>query len=175
MSPLTADPLLGVARAVLYFIMAVIGIAVVVLAIAVPGVAIFSSHVTAQLIAHGAPKSALWLILVLLAAGAGILCLAFAFFLYLKRIVDTVGEGDPFIPDNAGRLARMGWIALAIQGLEIPMSVLAAILRTQLPEDATHVDIDFFLNGIVLALVLFVLARVFRKGTEMRADLEGTV
>lgn len=28
---------------------------------------------------------------------------------------------------------------------------------------------------ILLTLVLFILARVFRQGTEMRAELEGTV
>jgi hypothetical protein len=30
-------------------------------------------------------------------------------------------------------------------------------------------------GGFLLALVLFILARVFRKGTEMREELEGTV
>ena len=30
-------------------------------------------------------------------------------------------------------------------------------------------------SGVILVLVLFVLARVFRKGTEMREELEGTV
>jgi hypothetical protein len=38
-------------------------------------------------------------------------------------------------------------------------------------------DVDFGLSfgGVLLALVLFILARVFRKGAEMRAELEGTV
>lgn len=30
-------------------------------------------------------------------------------------------------------------------------------------------------SGILLVILLFILARVFRKGTEMREDLEGTV
>ncbi len=30
-------------------------------------------------------------------------------------------------------------------------------------------------NGLLLMLILFILARVFRKGAEMRAELEGTV
>jgi hypothetical protein len=33
----------------------------------------------------------------------------------------------------------------------------------------------FWLGGVILSLTLFVLARVFRKGTDMREDLEGTV
>jgi hypothetical protein len=30
-------------------------------------------------------------------------------------------------------------------------------------------------NGLLLMLILFILARVFRKGAQMRADLEGMV
>ena len=37
------------------------------------------------------------------------------------------------------------------------------------------VDADFSTNGLLLALVLFILARVFRTGAKMREDLEGTV
>ena len=40
---------------------------------------------------------------------------------------------------------------------------------------AGQVWLALVLGGILLALVLFILARVFRKGAEMRAELEGTV
>lgn len=33
----------------------------------------------------------------------------------------------------------------------------------------------FDLGGIILAITLFILARVFRQGAAMRNDLEGTV
>jgi Zn-dependent protease with chaperone function len=33
----------------------------------------------------------------------------------------------------------------------------------------------FDFSGIILVVTLFILARVFRQGAEMRADLEGTV
>jgi hypothetical protein len=38
-------------------------------------------------------------------------------------------------------------------------------------------DFDFgvSLGGLLLALTLFILARVFRQGAAMREDLEGTV
>ena len=40
-----------------------------------------------------------------------------------------------------------------------------------------HVDVDFGIDGesLLLILILFVLARVFREGAAMQAELEGTV
>ena len=38
-----------------------------------------------------------------------------------------------------------------------------------------HFKAEMPLSGLFLALVLFILARVFREGTRMREDLEGTV
>jgi hypothetical protein len=37
------------------------------------------------------------------------------------------------------------------------------------------IQVDLPLAGLFLALVLFILARVFREGTRMREDLEGTI
>ncbi|UUX98999.1 hypothetical protein [Sphingomonas sp. J315] len=39
----------------------------------------------------------------------------------------------------------------------------------------THSGVDMSFDSLVLALVLFILARVFRHGTALRDDLEGTV
>jgi hypothetical protein len=99
--------------------------------------------------------------------------LGFYFFRLLRRIIDTVAEGDPFIPENAVRLGQMGWIAIAVQIIAIPAGVLAGWIAyvTQVHE----VSIGVSLGGVLLALILFVLARVFRKGAEMRDELEGTV
>ena len=41
-------------------------------------------------------------------------------------------------------------------------------------KDATS-DFGITLDGILLAVILFILARVFRQGAAMREDLEGTV
>ena len=37
------------------------------------------------------------------------------------------------------------------------------------------IDAGLDIEGILLALILFILARVFRHGARMRDDLEGTV
>lgn len=98
---------------------------------------------------------------------------SFLFFRQLLLIVDTVGQGDPFIPDNAVRLRRMGWLAVIAQALALPASSVTGWIA-----HITHtgyIEGQLSLGGILLALILFVLARVFRRGAEMREELEGTV
>jgi hypothetical protein len=114
-------------------------------------------------------------VLVVLVIALASLSLAYDFVTRLAQIIDTVGQGDPFTDANAKRLTRMGWTAIAIQVIAIPAGLLSVWLKPQLAEGTFSVESDFSLTGIGLAIVLFILARVFRKGTEMRDDLEGTV
>jgi len=109
-----------------------------------------------------------------LMAFASLLCVS-GFVRQLGRMIDTVGHGDPFIPDNADRLTRMAWLALAIQLIALPMAALAGWLALRLDEGVFELRSDFSFTGIGLAIVLFILARVFRHGAAMRDDLEGTV
>ena len=93
----------------------------------------------------------------------------------LRRIIDTVTHGDPFIAANADRLRNMGWLLIMVNLLLLPLPYLADAVSRLLNEPVTGGADGVSGNGILLALLLFILARVFRKGTEMRADLEGTV
>lgn len=93
----------------------------------------------------------------------------------LAQIIDTVGQGDPFTAANAARLTRMGWLAVGVQLLALPSALLSTWLETRVDEGVFHLDSDLSLTGIALALVLFILARVFRTGAAMRDDLEGTI
>jgi len=111
-------------------------------------------------------------LLLLAIQGASLL---FTFARLLGRIIDTVGLRDPFVPVNADRLRSMGWLALAFQLLAIPLAALSLYIGVQLPAAALHVDTDISFNCVMMAIVLFILARVFRRGTEMREELEGTV
>jgi hypothetical protein len=104
---------------------------------------------------------------------AGIAVLGFYFMRHLYRIIGTVGDGDPFVPVNARRLSAMGWISVAVHVVSIPTAALAK--WTQSVTHDMHFQVDLPLSGLFLALVLFILARVFREGTRMREDLEGTV
>ena len=54
---------------------------------------------------------------------------------------------------------------------------LATWIKAVSGEAANDIDVDVGLDGggILLILVLFILARVFRQGSAMREELEGTV
>ena len=78
----------------------------------------------------------------------------------MGRIVRTVGTGDPFIPENAERLSRMGWIGVAAHLVMLPLGGVAMWLM-QLVEDTPAAedikfDLDFGLDfsGILLILIL---------------------
>jgi ABC-type microcin C transport system permease subunit YejB len=70
----------------------------------------------------------------------------------------------------------MAWLSVIIQLLSIPVGIVGVMLEQASADAASvNVDADFSINGLLLALVLFILARVFRTGAQMREDLEGTV
>ena len=167
------DPLLAIARLAFGFVTALSAVSASFFCLAVPFVLVIRERVLAWLVAKGAPPEAIWGIisLQLLAAAAAIF--AFFFFRHLYRIIDTVGAGDPFVPDNASRLMAMGWIAVVSHFLAIPLNLVAQWLAHYSDRFVVNFGISF--AGLLLALVLFILARVFREGARMREDLEGTV
>ena len=87
----------------------------------------------------------------------------------LLAIIDTVRNGDPFIDDNARRLNAIAWSVAALEGLRLVVAAIAAVVW-----EAGKID-AFSLAPWLAVLLLFVLAGVFAQGTQMRADLEGTV
>jgi len=176
-SPIPKDPLLAAGRAMVLLLQVVLGAIGIGLVIAVPGFLLSSGHVERAML-EGASANlpqVMTAIVALLAIGLTVVVLAFLFFRQLGRIIATVGEGEPFAAANAGRLTEMGWLALAGQAVAILATPLLAYLASSFPPDTIDVDAGLSLNGIVLVIVLFILARVFRKGAEMREDLEGTV
>ncbi|MDP3458872.1 MAG: DUF2975 domain-containing protein [Hyphomonas sp.] len=111
----------------------------------------------------------------------------------LRRILLTLAEGDPFVPENAARLARVG---IAIGAMEAIRIVIILIVQripsifSPLPESnnalvdpacscATvqggppEVSIQFILWISVAAL--FVLSQVFREGTRLRDEEKMTI
>ena len=174
---LSNDGLLKAVRIIVTILMAILGVGFAGLAIAMPIIFFSQSHLAEAMVADapGSLAVALSTIIAVLALGMVLIALAFHFLQLLKRIVGSVGEGDPFIADNADRLSRMAWIAIAIEVLKLPLGALALYLVQFFESDAMKIDAQFSLTGILLALILFILARVFRHGAALRADLEGTV
>ena len=178
---LVKDPLLAAARIVLIFFIAVLGLAAAAVAIAAPTIVVFQDRVVAAFAAEGVTDAARIFpaLPIVMLAIAALLALGVYFLVLLRRIVNSVGEGDPFVPVNAERLERMGWTVLAGQVLSIPIGRAVVWIATIVADNDEHVhvgdDFGFDAGGLLLMLVLFILARVFRRGADMREELEGTV
>ena len=172
------DPLLTIARIVTWFFIAVLGFAAAAILVAVPFVAFNNATIIGALADEGVKvgSEVTFVIVVTLLGISALLALGVWFLRLLLRIIDSVGEGDPFVPANAVRLNRMAWISLGGYLASIPVGAMVLWLAS-VAEDA-HADVqgDFDIGGsLLLPLVLFILARVFRLGAAMREDLEGTV
>ncbi len=167
------DPLLSVARLLLGLAAGVFAIGAGALTLAIPVIVVMRDAVMKHLATQGTPPDAFWAIVAIMTFGAVAAALGFFFFRHLFRIVGSVGQGDAFTPVNAERLSAMGWISVVVHVLGIPVGAVAHWV-----EDVSEnfsADFDVSPSGILLALILFILARVFRQGAAMREELEGTV
>ena len=100
--------------------------------------------------------------------------LAYLVLARLLAIVAAVRNGDPFIPQNADRLLSIAQALLGIQVLHLAVDGVCAIFST--PSDPLDMGWgNSSIDGWLAVLLTFVLARVFAAGTQMRADLDGTV
>ncbi|MFN2099577.1 DUF2975 domain-containing protein [Altererythrobacter sp. MF3-039] len=177
MSTAKTDPLLLAGKLITYIGQGLMAIAGVALTIALPLIIFFQDKVQAEWreeMATTADFPTLWLVAILIIAAA-VVALVFLFLGRLRAIINTVGEGDPFVPENAERLTFMAWVMLAIQIVAIPAVAIAIYLQKALEGTDASIDAQLDLSGIILVIMLFILARVFRHGTVMREDLEGTV
>ena len=119
-------------------------------------------------IAAGAtPLLGMRLIMVLGIASAGVTHLVLS---RLLEIIATVRAGDPFIAENALRLAS---IARAVLGLELLR--LAILLAARIAPLRMELDVSGSLTRWLAVLLLFVLAWVFEQGARLREELAGTV
>lgn len=91
----------------------------------------------------------------------------------LLAIINSVEEGDPFVVENALRLRAIAWMMVAAQLVAIPLAIAAR--HTANLFGANDVNYEFPVNGILAILLVFILADIFRRGAEMREELEGTV
>jgi hypothetical protein len=108
------DLLLTISRHVLRIVIAILGLIIAAALGAMIALLFFPSRsMTAQLAA--APDITMPVIFASVAIGILMLVLSVRFMIELGRIVRTVQQGDPFDPENADRLARMGWLALALR------------------------------------------------------------
>lgn len=91
----------------------------------------------------------------------------------LSRILSTLAEGDPFVPENGPRLTR---IAIAVAAIEIIRTATVLIGSTLVDlGDNMRPSINVNLAAWGAVVVLFVLAQVFREGTRLREEEKMTI
>jgi hypothetical protein len=173
------DPLLTFAKLATIVVRVVLVVAMIAIGIAMAAAAIAAAgYLPDDVSVEFAPTlrdGTIWIAVLAMLAALFALGLTYDFVVRLAQIIDTVGQGDPFVMDNAARLTRMAWLALGVQLLGIVMAIVATWAGSRLDEGVFNIQADVSFTGVGLAIVLFILARVFRKGAEMREELEGTV
>jgi hypothetical protein len=113
--------------------------------------------------------------LVLTVSGV-LVCAVLALFVLrtIAAIIESAISGDPFVGENAARLVRIGWLLLAINVVEILTKLMVYEVVPQTVR-ANMDPVDISPISLLAVLLVFVLAQIFRHGSKMRADLEGTV
>lgn len=111
------------------------------------------------------------------AIAAGLLIFVFR---ATSAIIASAMSDDPFIDINASRLSRIGWLLVGLTSLQavtgMALGPLAETIEAASPNiHLGDVDGSFSPPGILTILLVFVLAQIFRRGAEMRSELEGTV
>lgn len=170
------DPLLRTARLVLLAGKALVLLIMMAIAVTIPAALIFRGELMVELTTEmdgPLPSTVFPAIIAMLALVLILMGTIFWFIRNIQWIVESVGEGDPFTPANADRLRMLGWLTLGVQAVGLVIDVVASFIRQNV--EVLDIAISVSLGGLVLALVLFILARVFREGARMREDLEGTV
>ena len=92
----------------------------------------------------------------------------------IRRIVETLTIGDPFRPENVGRLRLVG---IAMIALEASSYGVRMVLVWVAPPGGLARTGDSWFNPTVwfAVLVVFVLAEVFREGARLRREAELTI
>jgi len=173
---LPSDPLLNIAGIIVWGLYGLLLVAIVMVSVGLfTTLTVGRDEQMAELAAAGLGMTGYLMVLTSLLLIDGLLILALMFARNLLRIMESVGEGDPFVPANADLLLVMGWLAAGGEAILVALIGIAlwfgGAKQIIVAEEAT----GMFISGFILMLITFILARVFRLGTRLRDDLEGTV
>lgn len=87
---------------------------------------------------------------------------------YLGRILRAVNDGRAFEIANVGRLRAIG---AALAGLQLSVLLLGVLAPVESGASRFNLDLGAWLG----VLVVFILAEVFRQGSDMRDEHQSTV
>ena len=143
-------------------------ICAVAFAVVLVGSFVFIEDIIRQRAANGTSPELMAIVRIALVIGLVVVPLAHVALTRLRDIVATVRVGDPFVADNARRLTAIAWALLGIMMCDLAFGYVSMMTDPQM-------GWTFSLTGWLAVLLLFVLARVFKAGTRMRDEIEGTV
>ena len=93
----------------------------------------------------------------------------------LRRVVTSASVGDPFIEANAVDLVRVAWLLLGVNVIDALLKPMVYLLAPAAVRAKVHDVIHISMTGLFAVLLIFVLAQIFRRGSDMRAELAGTI
>lgn len=101
-----------------------------------------------------------------------IIPLAHIILVRLIAMIDSVPTGMSLSMLNAERLRQIAWALIGINILDLAFGAVTTWAEANMGEPPGW---TLALTGWLAALMLFILARVFREGAAMREELDGTV
>ncbi|MFJ9740779.1 DUF2975 domain-containing protein [Streptomyces sp. NPDC101166] len=106
--------------------------------------------------------------------GGLFLLLILALLLQLAR---TLRDGDVFVPRNARRLSIVGLVVLSQAVLAPVLSALTTQMLVGGTPTGDRIPFSATFSGgyVLLGFLVLALGEVFRRGTKLRADVEGLV
>jgi len=110
----------------------------------------------------------------MLSAFTGAIISAAFFFIarLLKKLLKTLLDGDPFVPENIARLRKI-WIILALtEAFRMVAQPMIAIMD---PSDTMNFDLDIRFTSWFLVFVIATVAEVFRYGAALRQEQKLTI
>ncbi len=93
----------------------------------------------------------------------------------LRRVVASASLGDPFIEANAVDLVRVAWLLLGVEVIDALIKPIVYFIAPAAVRAKIHYTFNISVTGLFAVLLIFVLAQIFRRGSEMRAELAGTI
>lgn len=92
----------------------------------------------------------------------------------LRKILETLAMGDPFVPENASRLKRIAFTVAIMEFLRyVAISIVYLLPRSDDTFEGASVVPNF--ATWVAFVALFVLAQVFQEGARLRAEEKMTI
>jgi Protein of unknown function (DUF2975) len=110
-----------------------------------------------------------------LTAHAGAIAALVLILRALRRVVASASAGDPFIEANAAELVRVAWLLLGLEVIDTLLKPMVYLLAPEAVRMKMHGGFHTPMTGLFAVLLIFVLAQIFRRGSEMRDELAGTI